>query len=46
MALACSEPPKGRTRWTLKLLADRLVALELVDGVCPETVRQTLKKTR
>ena len=46
VALACSEPPEGRRRWTLKLLADRLVALELVDGVCPETVRQTLKKTR
>jgi|TARA_B100000315_G_C14523539_1_gene562708 transposase len=46
VALACGKPPDGRNRWTLKLLADRLVALELVDSVCPETVRQTLKKTR
>ena len=45
VALACSEPPEGRKHWTLKLLADRLVALELVDGVSPETVRKTLKKT-
>ena len=45
VALACSEPPDGRTHWTLKLLADRLVALELVDSVSPETVRKTLKKT-
>ena len=46
VAVACGAPPDGRKRWTLKLLADRLVALELVDSVCPETVRQTLKKTR
>lgn len=46
IALACSQPPEGRQRWTLKLLADRLVALEVVDSVSPETVRQTLKKTR
>ena len=45
VAEACSKPPDGRKRWTLKLLADRMVALEIVDGVCPETVRQTLKKT-
>ena len=45
IALACSAPPDGRRRWTLKLLADRLVELEVVDAVCPETVRQTLQKT-
>ena len=44
-ALACSAPPEGRERWTLKLLADELVALEVVDSVSPETVRRTLKKT-
>lgn len=46
VALACSKPPDSRKRWTLQLLADRLIALELVDHVCPETVRKTLKKTR
>ena len=46
VALACGKPPDGRKRWTLTLLADRLVELELVDSVCPETVRKTLKKTR
>ena len=46
VALACSKPPDSRKRWTLQLLADRLVALEFVDSVCPETVRKTLKKTR
>jgi transposase len=45
IALACSAPPDGRKRWTLRLLADRLVELEVVEAVCPETVRQTLKKT-
>ena len=45
IALACSAPPAGRGRWTLRLLADKLVELELVDAVCPETVRTTLKKT-
>lgn len=45
IALACSAPPSGKKRWTLRLLADRLVALEIVDGIAPETVRQTLKKT-
>ena len=45
IALACSEPPAGRARWTLKLLADRLVELEVVESVCDETVRRTLKKT-
>jgi transposase len=45
VALACSDPPQGRTRWTLRLLADKLVELEVVDRVCTETVRQVLKKT-
>ena len=43
--VACSDPPQGRCRWTLCLLADELVALGLVATVSPETVRQALKKT-
>lgn len=38
-------PPSGYGRWTLQLLADELVALKVVDSICPETVRKTLKKT-
>lgn len=45
VALACSPAPEGRGRWTLKLLADRLVELEVVDAISDETVRRTLKKT-
>ena len=45
IALACSEPPAGRVRWTLRLLADKLVELEIVDTICTETIRRTLKKT-
>lgn len=45
IALACSAPPDGRARWTLRLLANRLVELEHVDEVSHETVRQALKKT-
>jgi len=45
IALACSEAPEGRSRWTLRLLADRLVALEVVDSVSHMTVSRTLKKT-
>jgi transposase len=45
VALACSEPPPGRDRWTLRLLADQLVELEVVDTVSTEAVRQVLKKT-
>jgi transposase len=45
VALACSDPPPGRARWTLRLLADKLVELEVVDTVSTETVRQVLKKT-
>jgi transposase len=45
IALACSEPPDGRDRWTLKLLAEALVRLDVVDGISDQTVRRTLKKT-
>jgi transposase len=45
IAVACSAPPAGRARWTLQLLADRLVELEVVDAISPECVRTTLKKT-
>src|SRR6516165_10604060 len=45
IALACSAPPAGRARWTLKLLADKLVELELFASVSDETVRRVLKKT-
>ena len=45
VALACSDPPRGRDRWTLRLLADKLVELEVVDAISTETVRQVLKKT-
>ena len=44
VALSCSEPPEGYSRWTLKLLAKEMVALEYVGSVCPETVRKVLKK--
>ena len=43
--LACSEPPPGHARWNLRLLGERLVELEVVDGISRETVRRTLKKT-
>jgi hypothetical protein len=46
VALSCSAPPAGRVRWTLRLLADRLVELQVVPAVSHETVRRTLKKTR
>ena len=45
IALSCGKPPEGRIRWTLRLLADRLVELRVVDSISHETVRQTLKKT-
>ncbi len=45
IALACGAPPEGRSRWTLRLLSDRLVVLEHVESVSYETVRRTLKKT-
>ena len=46
IALACSPPPAGRAVWTMQLLADKLVELEVVESISDETVRTTLKKTR
>jgi Homeodomain-like domain len=45
IALACGAPPEGRSRWTLRLLGDQMVALEHVPSVSYETIRRTLKKT-
>jgi transposase len=45
IALACSAPPEGRKEWTMQMLADRLVELEVVPSVSDETVRRALKKT-
>ncbi len=45
VALACSTPPAGRHRWTLKLLADRFVELRQIDMISPDTVGRVLKKT-
>ena len=45
VALVCSDPPEGRNRWTLRLLADQLVELGEVETISLECVRQTLKKT-
>jgi len=44
-SLACSDPPEGRSRWTLRLLADKAIELELVDTISHEAIRQLLKKT-
>jgi hypothetical protein len=44
IAMRLGKPPTGYGHWTLRLLADQLVELEVVDSVSPETVRQTLKK--
>ncbi|MFH7025474.1 MAG: helix-turn-helix domain-containing protein [Heteroscytonema crispum UTEX LB 1556] len=41
IATACSEPPEGRVRWTMQLLADHLVSIDIVDSISDETVRQT-----
>jgi transposase len=46
IALACSQPPAGQAKWTLRLLADQLVELEVIDAISHEAVRRTLKKTR
>jgi transposase len=46
VALACSPPPEGRARWTMKLLADKLVELEVAEAIDPATVCRALKKTR
>jgi len=45
VALSCSAPPEGFTRWSLRLLADRAVELDYIDSVSHETVRRVLKKT-
>ena len=45
IACSCGPPPEGRSRWTLRMLSDKIVELGLVDSISPETVRQTLKKT-
>ncbi len=45
IALACSPPPEGRVRWTLRVLAERMVVLGHVDAVSHETVRTTLQET-
>jgi transposase len=45
VALTCSAPPEGQARWTLRLLADRMVELEYVESLSYETVRRTLKQT-
>ena len=44
IALSCSEPPEGYSRWTLRLLADKVVELEYIDEISHETIRQILKK--
>ena len=44
LALSCSKPPQGYARWSLRLLADKMVALEYVDSISHETVRRVLKK--
>jgi transposase len=46
VALSCSEPPKGYSQWSLRLLADRAVELEYIDSISYETVRRVLKKTK
>jgi transposase len=45
IAITCGEAPEGQARWSLRLLADRMVELDYVESVSHETVRQTLKKT-
>ena len=44
IALRCGDPPEGRNQWILRLLADKLVELEIVPSICHETVRETQKK--
>jgi len=45
VALSCSEPPEGFSRWSLRLLADKVVELDYIDSISHETVRRVLKKT-
>jgi hypothetical protein len=44
--LSCSEPPEGFARWSLRLLADKVVELNYIDSISHETVRRILKKTK
>jgi hypothetical protein len=44
--MACGEPPEGRVRWTVRLLAERMVELEIVDQISYSTVSRVLKKKR
>ena len=46
IALSCSEPPAGHSRWSLRLLADKVVELQYIDTISHESIRQVLKKTR
>lgn len=46
VALSCSEPPAGFSRWTLRLLADKAVELQYIDSISHETIRRVLKKTK
>jgi len=45
-AIACSEPPEGRTRWTMQMIADELIRLEVVDYITDSTVCEAMKKTK
>ena len=45
ISIACSTPPEGRAKWTMQMLADELVVLDVVESISDETVRTTLKKT-
>ncbi|KKL19726.1 hypothetical protein LCGC14_2462590 [marine sediment metagenome] len=46
VALSCSEPPEGFARWSLRLLADKVVELKYIDSISHETIRRVLKKTK
>ncbi len=46
VALSCSDPPKGFSRWSLRLLADKVVELDYIDNISHETIRRVLKKTK
>jgi len=46
LKIACSKTPEGRATWTLRMLADKLVELDIVDSISYETIRRTLKKTK
>ena len=46
VALSCSEPPEGFSRWSLRLLADKVIELDYIDSISHETIRRVLKKTK